>query len=158
MANSHHHLYLCDLLLYRSLLNLVGAMSYNPTCSSRSNLPLMTNAEYRMFEEMNNDLDDIEEDETPKRKKKMKERLTPAQYQEGFRLRLMTDIVTFNYTKKNGKSRHAVGTTCLDFVPTDMLPKGIGSERPEGYVNYYDFTVCGWRTVRLKHVTSYVLK
>ena len=104
------------------------------------------------------DEDDIEEDETPKRKKKMKQGQTPAQYQEEFRLLLMTDIVTFYYTKKNGKKRYAVGTTCLDFVPTDMLPKGIGSERPEGYVNYYDFTVCGWRTVRLKHVSSYVLK
>jgi hypothetical protein len=30
--------------------------------------------------------------------------------------------------------------------------------RPAGYVNYYDFTVCGWRTVRLQHVTSYVIE
>ena len=81
--------------------------------------------------------------------------MTANEYQQEFRLLLQTNIVTFHYRKKNGTLRKAVGTTCLDFVPTDMLPKGIGTERPAGYVNYYDFTVQGWRTVRLKHVTSY---
>ena len=85
------------------------------------------------------------------------ERKTAEQYQQEFRELLNTDIVTFHYRKKNGQLRKAVGTTCLDFVPTDLLPKGIGSQRPEGYVNYYDFTVQGWRTLRLKHVTSYEL-
>ena len=64
MANSHHLLYLCDFLLHRTVLYSVGTMSYNPSCYSNSNLPLMTNAEYRMFEEMNNDLDDIEEEDS----------------------------------------------------------------------------------------------
>ena len=82
-------------------------------------------------------------------------RKTIEQFQQEFRLLLQTDIVTFHYRKKNGKLRKAVGTTCLDFVPTDLLPKGIGAQRPEGYVNYYDLTVCGWRTLRLKYVTSY---
>ena len=81
--------------------------------------------------------------------------MTANEFQQEFRLLLQTDIVTFHYRKKNGKLRKAVGTTCLDFVPTDLLPKGIGSQRPAGYVNYYDLTVCGWRTLRLKHVTSY---
>ena len=83
--------------------------------------------------------------------------MTPNEFQQEFRLLLQTNIVTFHYRKKNGQLRKATGTTCLDFVPTDMLPKGIGAQRPEGYVNYYDLTVLGWRTVRLKHVTSYVL-
>ena len=81
--------------------------------------------------------------------------MTANEFQQEFRLLLQTDIVTFHYRKKNGKLRKAVGTTCLDFVPTDLLPKGIGTQRPAGYVNYYDLTVCGWRTLRLKHVTSY---
>ena len=81
--------------------------------------------------------------------------MTANEYQQEFRLLLQTNIVTFHYRKKNGQLRKAVGTTCLDFVPTDLLPKGIGTERPAGYVNYYDFTVQGWRTFRLKHVTSY---
>ena len=81
--------------------------------------------------------------------------MTPNEFQQEFRLLLQTDIVTFHYRKKNGKLRKATGTTCLDFVPTDLLPKGIGAQRPEGYVNYYDLTVCGWRTLRLKYVTSY---
>ena len=87
----------------------------------------------------------------------IKTTMTSNEYQQEFRLLLQTNIVTFHYRKKNGTLRKAVGTTCLDFVPTDMLPKGIGTERPAGYVNYYDFTVQGWRTVRLKHVTSYQL-
>ena len=88
----------------------------------------------------------------------MKKATSTQQWQEEFRLLLATEIVTFYYRKKNGKLRKAVGTTCLDLVPTDSLPKGVGAPvRPAGYVNYYDFTVCGWRTVRLQHVTSYVL-
>ena len=80
----------------------------------------------------------------------MKKATSIQQWQEEFRLLLATEIVTFYYRKKNGKLRKAVGTTCLDLVPTDFLPAG--------YVNYYDFTVCGWRTVRLQHVTSYVIE
>ena len=94
--------------------------------------------------------------------------MTVKEYQQEFRKLLNTKILTFYYRKKNGTLRKAVGTTCLDYVPTDKLPKnltptlskgeGVAQQRPEGYVNYYDFTVCGWRTLRLKHVTSYVLK
>ena len=102
----------------------------------------------------------------------MKKATSIQQWQEEFRLLLATEIVTFYYRKKNGKLRKAVGTTCLDYVPNDFQPKGPtaplpegscpdglrgGRVRPAGYVNYYDFTVCGWRTVRLQHVTSYVL-
>ena len=98
--------------------------------------------------------------------------MTPNEFQQEFLQLLNTNIVTFHYRKKNGQLRKAVGTTCLDFVPTDLLPKGStaplpegscpdglrgGRQRPEGYVNYYDFTVQGWRTLRLKHVTSYEL-
>ena len=102
----------------------------------------------------------------------MKKATSIQQWQEEFRLLLATEIVTFYYRKKNGKLRKAVGTTCLDYVPNDFQPKGPtaplpegscpdglrgGRVRPEGYVNYYDFTVGGWRTLRLAHVTSYVL-
>ena len=80
------------------------------------------------------------------------------EYQQQFLGLLHTRVVTFHYRKKDRSLRKAIGTTCLDLVPTDFLPKGIGAPvRPAGYVNYYDFTVCGWRTVRLQHVTSYVL-
>ena len=80
------------------------------------------------------------------------------EYQQQFLGLLHTGVVTFHYRKKDRSLRKAIGTTCLDLVPTDFLPKGIGAPvRPAGYVNYYDFTVCGWRTVRLQHVTSYVL-
>ena len=79
------------------------------------------------------------------------------EYQQQFLGLLHTGVVTFHYRKKDRSLRKAVGTTCLDLIPTDSLPKGIGRKSPEGYVNYYDFTVSGWRTLRLKHVTSYSL-
>ena len=79
------------------------------------------------------------------------------EYQQQFLGLLRTSVVTFHYRKKDRSLRKAIGTTCLDLIPTDSLPKGIGCKRPEGYVNYYDFTVNGWRTLRLAHVTSYSL-
>ena len=79
------------------------------------------------------------------------------EYQQQFLQLLHTRVVTFHYRKKDRSLRKAIGTTCLDLIPTDSLPKGIGCKRPEGYVNYYDFTVNGWRTLRLAHVTSYSL-
>ena len=79
------------------------------------------------------------------------------EYQQQFLGLLRTSVVTFHYRKKDRSLRKAIGTTCLDLIPTDSLPKGIGCKRPEGYVNYYDFTVNGWRTLRLKYVTSYSL-
>ena len=87
----------------------------------------------------------------------MKKRLTAEQWQQEFRQLLNVTIVTFHYRKKDRSLRKAIGTTCLDLIPTDSLPKGIGRKSPEGYVNYYDFTVSGWRTLRLAHVTSYSL-
>ena len=87
----------------------------------------------------------------------MKKATSIQQWQEEFRLLLATEIVTFYYRKKNGKLRKAIGTTCLDLIPTDSLPKGIGAPAPKGQVRYYDFTVSGWRTLRLAHVTSYSL-
>ena len=91
------------------------------------------------------------------------------EYQQQFLGLLRTSVVTFHYRKKDRSLRKAyrkkdrslrkaIGTTCLDLIPTDSLPKGIGCKRPEGYVNYYDFTVNGWRTLRLKYVTSYTIE
>ena len=77
------------------------------------------------------------------------------EYQQQFLQLLHTRVVTFHYRKKNRSLRKAIGTTCLDLIPTDSLPKGIGAPAPKGQVRYYDFTVGGWRTLRLAHVTSY---
>ena len=88
----------------------------------------------------------------------MKKSITAEQWQQEFRQLLNVTIVTFHYRKKDRSLRKAIGTTCLDLIPTDSLPKGIGCKRPEGYVNYYDFTVNGWRTLRLKYVTSYTIE
>ena len=87
----------------------------------------------------------------------MKKRLTAEQWQQEFRQLLNETIVTFHYRKKDRTLRKATGTTCLDLIPTDSLPKGIGAPAPKGQVRYYDFTVGGWRTLRLAHVTSYSL-
>ena len=85
----------------------------------------------------------------------MKKRLTAEQWQQEFRQLLNETIVTFHYRKKDRTLRKATGTTCLDFVPNDFQPKGTGAPAPKGQVRYYDFTVGGWRTLRLAHVTSY---
>ena len=77
------------------------------------------------------------------------------EYQQQFLQLLHTRVVTFHYRKKDRSLRKAIGTTCLDLIPTDSLPKGIGAPAPKGQVRYYDFTVGGWRTLRLAHVTSY---
>ena len=87
----------------------------------------------------------------------MKKRLTAEQWQQEFRQLLNETIVTFHYRKKDRTLRKATGTTCLDYVPNDFHPKGTGAPAPKGQVRYYDFTVGGWRTLRLAHVTSYVL-
>ena len=79
------------------------------------------------------------------------------EYQQQFLGLLRTSVVTFHYRKKDRSLRKAIGTTCLDLIPTDSLPKGIGAPAPKGQVRYYDFTVSGWRTLRLAHVTSYSL-
>ena len=79
------------------------------------------------------------------------------EYQQQFLGLLRTSVVTFHYRKKDRSLRKAIGTTCLDLIPTDSLPKGIGAPAPKGQVRYYDFTVGGWRTLRLAHVTSYSL-
>ena len=87
----------------------------------------------------------------------MKKRLTAEQWQQEFRQLLNVTIVTFHYRKKDRTLRKATGTTCLDYVPNDFQPKGTGAPAPKGQVRYYDFTVGGWRTLRLAHVTSYCL-
>ena len=81
-------------------------------------------------------------------------------WQDNFRQLLNKQIVTFHYRKKNGKLRKATGTTCLDMIPENYHPNGMGMhcERPASYVSYFDFTVQGWRTVRLNHITSYYLQ
>ena len=79
------------------------------------------------------------------------------EYQQKFLGLLRTSVITFHYRKKDRSLRKAIGTTCLDLIPTDSLPKGIGAPAPKGQVRYYDFTVSGWRTLRLAHVTSYSL-
>ena len=85
------------------------------------------------------------------------ETMNIEEYQQQFLGLLRTSVVTFHYRKKDRSLRKAIGTTCLDLIPTDSLPKGIGAPAPKGQVRYYDFTVNGWRTLRLAHVTSYCL-
>jgi len=85
------------------------------------------------------------------------ETMNIEEYQQQFLGLLRTSVITFHYRKKDRSLRKAIGTTCLDLIPTDSLPKGIGAPAPKGQVRYYDFTVSGWRTLRLAHVTSYCL-
>ena len=43
------------------------------------------------------------------------------EYQQQFLQLLHTSVVTFHYRKKDRSLRKAIGTTCLDLIPTDSL-------------------------------------
>lgn len=60
--------------------------------------------------------------------------------------RLKAGKAAFAYKKTNGETRYAIGTTCLDLIPNDSLPKH-GSEKRcgDGNQRYFDFTCNDWR-------------
>ena len=83
------------------------------------------------------------------------EAMNIEEYQQHFLQLLHTGVVTFHYRKKDRSLRKAIVTTCLDLIPPESLTKGVGAPAPKGPVRFSDFTVSGWRTLRLAHVTSY---
>ena len=60
--------------------------------------------------------------------------------------RLRVSKVAFAYRKANGETRYAIGTTCLDLIPTDSLPNKDSEKRcGAGNQRYFDFTCNDWR-------------
>lgn len=77
---------------------------------------------------------------------------------EELRKMLNTGTVSFVYTKKDGSTREATGTTHLDSIPEGDHPKGTGKVN-EDLVNYFDTDKQGWRSFHkdsFQHVTGFV--
>ena len=89
--------------------------------------------------------------------------LKRAWYFERFRNWLKDGIVTFSYMKKDGSIREAKGTLNHLLIPTDKLPKGTSTAKPNfSSVAYYDLERQDWRAFNVCEfiggVTRYELK
>ena len=72
--------------------------------------------------------------------------LKRAWYFERFRNWLKDGLVTFSYMKKDGSIREARGTLNELLIPTDKLPKGTSTAKPNfSSVAYYDLERQDWR-------------
>lgn len=59
--------------------------------------------------------------------------------------RLKSGKVAFAYKKVNGEIRYAIGTTCLDIIPNQSLPKNEKHCNGNHNQRYFDFTCNDWR-------------
>jgi len=80
---------------------------------------------------------------------------TPEQSQQQIRELLSHNILEITFVKKNRTKRTGRMTTCIEIIPENDRPKGKGREPKSGYLNVYDFTRLGWRSIRPAHITSY---
>lgn len=67
--------------------------------------------------------------------------------------KLQSGEVNFTYTKKDGSTRTARGTTNLGIIPESSHPQG-GYTSPEGVVRYYDLNSDGWRSFIAENLVS----
>ena len=66
---------------------------------------------------------------------------------EQLRMRLQMPIpVRFDFEKKDGTLRHAVGTRYVDNIPGGAAPTGSRKESATA-LSYYDYTVQAWRSL-----------
>ena len=73
------------------------------------------------------------------------------------RAMLASGLCSIVYIKKNGDTRNAVATTCLQHIPADKqpLPPSQRKVQPwvkDDYVRYYDLTVQEWRTLVVSEI------
>ena len=52
---------------------------------------------------------------------------------------LAEGFCNLQYVKKDGTTRAATGTTCLELIPAFHRPKGVRPNEREGLVNYFDY-------------------
>lgn len=68
------------------------------------------------------------------------------------RMKLLTETVKFEFIKKDGSIRAAIGTTNLVVIPQDQWPKDMGAENKSpknaSVVTYYDMEKLSWRSCR----------
>lgn len=71
---------------------------------------------------------------------------------EELRKLLSTDIVTVNFTKKDGSNREMLCTTISDYLPQ---PSGSSTSVPsETLVTVWDLEANAWRSFRFDAITS----
>ena len=70
--------------------------------------------------------------------------------------RLKNGIVEFTYTKKDGSTRTARGTTQRDIITEDggNLPTGKYTELSDTVTRYYDLNSNGWRSFTNDNLVS----
>lgn len=67
---------------------------------------------------------------------------------ETLKERLKNDTVSFTYTKKDGTTRTARGTTKHSIIAEagGSLPNGVGYEYTDTTTRYFDLSSNGWRS------------
>ena len=79
---------------------------------------------------------------------------TPSDLPRTLRTRLAGGIVSFTFTKLDGESRPASGTTVLDLIPEAFRPIGAGRRTPENLVTYFDLDRMAWRSCKADRIVS----
>jgi hypothetical protein len=70
------------------------------------------------------------------------------------RTRLAAGTVQFTFTKIDGSTRLASGTTCFDLIPEAYRPKATGKRTPADLIAYFDLDRMAWRSCRVDHLVS----
>ena len=67
--------------------------------------------------------------------------------------KMMERAVAFQFKKKDGTVRNAVGTLCRSLMKladnTMWEPKGDGTPEPAGVIRYFDCDAKGWRSFQV---------
>jgi hypothetical protein len=78
----------------------------------------------------------------------------PSEISRTLRARLAAGVVSFTFTKIDGSTRPASGTTVLDLIPQAFQPKASGKRTPENLVTYFDLDRMAWRSCRSDSIVS----
>lgn len=79
---------------------------------------------------------------------------TPSETSRTLRARLAAGVVSFTFTKIDGTTRPASGTTVLALIPEAFRPIGTGRRTPENLITYFDLDRMAWRSCKADLVVS----
>ena len=79
---------------------------------------------------------------------------TQSETSRTLRARLAAGIVSFTFTKIDGSTRPASGTTVLDLIPPAFRPIGSGRRTPDDLITYFDLDRMAWRSCKAANVVS----
>jgi hypothetical protein len=78
----------------------------------------------------------------------------PSETSRTLRARLAAGIVSFTFTKIDGTTRPASGTTFIDLIPEAFRPIGAGRRTPADLVTYFDLDRMAWRSCKADRIVS----